>query len=91
MSKRIIGGYAYNAALTKIRNAVSVALLAIDRLSGEPMGPQTRAAQFVKVAMALNEITSAVMELDNFSKEYQTGELRFEGLNPDEEKRGDKE
>jgi len=78
MSKRIIGGYAYNAALAKIKNAVSVALLSLDKLSQEQMGSQMRATQFVKIALALNEITSAVMELDSFSKEYQTGELKLD-------------
>jgi hypothetical protein len=86
MTKKVIGGYAYNAALAKIREAVSVALIAVNRLSEEQMGPQMRATQFVKVAMALNDITQAVMDLDSFSQEIKTGQLT---LDEGEEEKGE--
>lgn len=87
MSKKVIGGYVFQQIINKGRMSVMEGLTAVNQVASENVGPQTRAAYFVKIGIAFNELTMMLNELEQYAKEYKTGELRLEDLNLDDDKK----
>ena len=68
MSKRVIGGYVFQQILNQGRDALLKGFTALNMAASENIGPQMRAAQFVKVGMALNELTLVLTEIEQYAR-----------------------
>lgn len=68
MSKRAVGGYAFNAEVTRVRNASRAAREALRRILDEKPGPQTQSLLLARAALALGEIEQAAGEIENITR-----------------------
>lgn len=71
MSKRAVGGYAFNAEVNRARNANRSAREALRRIIEEKPGPQTLSLLIAKAALALGEIDQAVGEIEQIARELK--------------------
>lgn len=72
MSKRAVGGYAFNAEVISIRNASRSAREALRRIIDERPGPQTLSLLIAKAALALGEIEQAAGEIESITRNSRT-------------------
>lgn len=72
MSKRSIGGYAFNAEVVRMRNASRSAREALRRIVEEKPGPQTMSLLIAKAALALGEIEQAAGEIESITRNLKT-------------------
>jgi predicted Zn-dependent protease len=72
MSRRSVGGYAFNAEVNKVRNASRSAREALRRIIEDKPGPQTLSLLIAKAALALGEIEQAAGEIENITRNSKT-------------------
>ncbi len=68
MSKREVGGYAFNYEVTRARNAARKAREVLRRLLDEKPGPQTSAMLIASATMALADAEEALNTIDQIAR-----------------------
>ncbi len=79
MTKRLVGGYSYNAELTRAVNANRTIREVLRRILEDKPGPQTMAMLLARAATALGENLEALVTLQ------QIGRNLSDGREPDKE------
>jgi predicted Zn-dependent protease len=71
MSRRSVGGYAFNAEVVRVRNASRAAREALRRIVEDKPGPQTLSLLIARAALALGEIEQATGEIENITRDLR--------------------
>lgn len=69
MTKRALGGYAWNELVTKGHTSTAQAREALRRLLEDEPGPQTRAMLIARAALRLGEIDAVFNEIEKVTRE----------------------
>ena len=68
MSKRAVGGYAFNYEVARARNAARKAREALRKLLDDRPGPQTSAMLIASATLALAEAEEALSTIDQIAR-----------------------